>query len=73
MTAREIGSIVLRVQEEFLDTPALQVTLPDAERRFGLDPVACHAVLGTLVDSQVLTRTRDGVYLRYYAREARAA
>lgn len=72
-TARQIGSLVLRVQDAFLDRPTLQLTLPDAERQFGIDPFTCHAVLDTLVDAHVLARTHEGVYLRPWPRQAHAA
>lgn len=72
-TARQIGSLVLRVQDAFLDSPTLQVTLPQAQREFGMDAFTCHAVLGALVDAHVLARTRDGVYLRHFPRQAYAA
>lgn len=72
-TAPEIGSLVLRLQGAFLDRPALQLTLPDAERRFEIDPFTCRAVLGALVDAHVLARMPGGVYVRHVPRQAHAA
>ena len=72
-TARQIGSFVLRVQDAFLDAPTLQVTLPQAQREFGMDVFTCRAVLGALVDAHVLARTPDGVYARHFPRQAHAA
>lgn len=72
-TTRQIGSFVLRVQGAFLDSPALQVTVPQAQREFGMDAFTCRAVLGALVDAHVLARTPDGVYARHFPRQARAA
>jgi hypothetical protein len=72
-TARQIGSLVLRVQDAFLDSPTLQVTLPQAQRAFGMDAFTCHAVLGALVDGHVLARTPEGVYTRQFPRQAHAA
>lgn len=72
-TARQIGSLVLRVQGAFLDQPTLQLTLPDAARRLGVDAFTCRAVLDALADARVLARTADGVYLRHFPRQAHAA
>jgi hypothetical protein len=68
MTANssQLGSIVLRVQGAFLDMPELTLTLAEARRWFDVDEALCEAVLGTLVDAGVLTRTADGAYARYF-------
>ena len=63
---REIGSIVTRIQDAFLDAPSLNLTLSQAERRFGLDCTTCKAVLDTLLDAHVLVKTDDGSYMRFY-------
>jgi len=68
-----IGDLVVRMQGDFLDAPTLTLRLPDAERRFRVDRITCEAVLGALVDSQVLARTRDGAYVRFFPRLAHAA
>jgi hypothetical protein len=75
MTAscREIGSLVLRVQNSFLDTPGLALTPPRAQRRFGLDQTTCEAVLEMLADAGVLTTTRSGAFVRRFPRAARHA
>ena len=65
---RWIEAILTRIQGDFLDTPALRLTLLDAQRRFDLDDATCEALFGTLVDAQVLTRWPDGTYLRYFPR-----
>lgn len=53
----QLAALVVRMQGEFLDAPTLKLTLPEAERRFGVDGVTCEAVLGALVDASVLART----------------
>ena len=68
-----IGELVVRMQGDFLDAPTLTLRLPDAERRFGVTRITCEAGLGALVDSQVLARTRDGAYVRFFPRLAQAA
>jgi hypothetical protein len=75
MTAscRELGSLVLRVQNDFLDTPGLALTLPKAQRHFGLDRPTCEAVLGMLADAGVLATTRGSAFVRRFPRLARHA
>lgn len=62
-TRAGIESLVTQIQSAFLDTPAMCLTLRDAQRRFGINEVTCAGVLGALVDARVLT-LRDGVYRR---------
>ena len=54
----------MRIQNDFLDDPALKLTLPRAQARFGVDAVTGEAVLGALLDAGVLARTPDGAYVR---------
>jgi hypothetical protein len=68
-----VEAMVMRVQRAFLDTPALCLTLPQAERHFGIDRISCEAVLGALVDANVLARSVDGRYTRFFPRLANAA
>ena len=65
-----IEALVMQMQDEFLESPALRLTLSDAERRFGVDRVTCDAVLGTLVDATVLARTPEGAFVRFFPRRA---
>ena len=68
MSARSgrIQDLVIRVQGDFLEIPGLTLTLVDAERRFGVDPTTCDAVLGLLAEANVLTRNGDGAYTRLF-------
>lgn len=68
-TRGQIENLVVRIQSDFLDNPTLALTLPAAEKRFGIDEVACVGVLGALVDARVLTE-REGAYRRHAARRA---
>ena len=65
--------LVTRIQGDFLNTPFLKLTAPDAEQRFGVDHVTCEALLGVLVDARVLARTRDGAYVRFFPQLSQAA
>ena len=71
--APQIESLVLGIQNAFLDQPTLRLTLTAAARQFGLDRLTCRAVLGALVDAHVLARTQDGLYHRHFPRRAHAA
>ena len=66
-TRDRLESLVMQVQTAFLENPALSLTLPTAQRRFGIDDVTCAGVLGALVDARVLTE-RQGAYRRYLPR-----
>ena len=56
--------VLRRVQGEFLEMPGLRLTEAQARRMWGLDAASCHALLGALVESNFLFRTRDGSFMR---------
>lgn len=64
-----IESLVMRVQSVFLENPTLSLSVPTAQRWFGVDEVTCAAVLGALVDARVLVK-HDRVYRRNFPRLA---
>ena len=53
-----------RVQGEYIEMPGLRLTTAQAQRLWNLDRAACDALLGALVDSKFLSRTRDGAFVR---------
>jgi hypothetical protein len=63
---RRIENLVIRIESEFLATPELRLTVPEAERRFEADEITCEAVLDALVDTEVLFKTPDRVYGRVF-------
>ena len=65
-----IGTLVMRMQSAFLEDPELTLTLPHAQRRFGVDEITCQAVLGALADAGVLANVRGGAYVRLFPRRA---
>ena len=71
--ATEIANLITTIQDVFLDSPELTLSVTSARRRFGADRATCLAVLDALVDAQVLEQTRDGSYVRHYPRLAHAA
>jgi hypothetical protein len=64
-TRGRIERLVIRIQTAFLENPDLALTLPTAEKRFGIDEVTCAGVLAALADARVLIE-RDGVYRRRF-------
>ena len=63
-TAAAIGELLLRVEGEYREMPGLSLTVPQAERLWGLDASTCTSVLTALIERRVLTRTASGAYLR---------
>jgi hypothetical protein len=63
-TARDIGTLVVRIQDDLLAAPLVTLTPEDAVRRFGAEQAMCEGVLDLLVDAGVLARCRDGVHAR---------
>lgn len=59
-----LDDVLRRVQGEFNEMPGLRLTLPQAQRLWGLDRAACDSLLGALVDARFLLRTRDGAFVR---------
>ena len=69
LTRSFIESLVMRMQSVFLENPTLSLTVPAAQRWFGVDEVTCAGVLAALVDAQVLVK-HGGVYRRNFPRPA---
>jgi hypothetical protein len=63
----------MQVQGEFLNGRAVKLTAAQAEDRFGIDRGTSEAILDVLAEANVLTRTADGEYIRFFPRLARAA
>jgi len=51
---------VRRIRAEFLEMPGLKLTVPQAQRLWGIDRSTCEAVIEELTASRFLVRTRDG-------------
>ena len=65
---RRIQDLVVRMQQAFLDAPALRLTVPRARRQFSTSAAMCEAVLNFLVEAGVLSRTSQGQYVRLIPR-----
>ena len=51
------------IQGEYLEMPGLQLTKPQVQRLWGLDPATCDAVLDTLEGLRFLKRTDRNAYV----------
>lgn len=49
-----------RVRAEFLEMPGLKLTVPQAQRLWGVDRGTCEALIAELTERRFLSRTRDG-------------
>jgi hypothetical protein len=74
-TRSEIEALVVSIQQEFLQAPAVRLTLTQIAQRVDASLVLCKAVLRVLVDARVLTETTTGEYRRFFphVRESRSA
>lgn len=59
-----IDALLQRIQGEFIEMPGLRLTAAQAQRLWGLEQDVCDALLGALVDANILCRTRDGAFVR---------
>ena len=62
----EIEALVVRIQEEFLQAPAVRLTLDQIARRINASAGLCKAVLCVLVDARLLAQAPGGVYERFF-------
>ena len=65
--------LVVQIQQEFLQAPAVRLTLNQIARRLNASMGLCKAVLRVLVDAHVLAQTSGGVYVRFFPHAARAS
>jgi hypothetical protein len=70
-TRGRIENLVMRIQDDFLRTPWLALTSATAHERFGVDEVACEAVLNALTDAHVVSRSRHGIFVRDFPQTPR--
>ena len=60
----KVQALVERIRGEFREMPGLQLTLAQAQRLFGLDPIACRRVVDTLVEASFLRWTSSGTIVQ---------
>ncbi len=59
--------IIRRIRGEYLEMPGLSLTLPQAQRLWGLDQGFCHDLLNALVAAGFLVRTNAGAFVHHDA------
>ncbi|MGE5833533.1 MAG: hypothetical protein ACM4AI_03560 [Acidobacteriota bacterium] len=62
--SRQIGDLVIAVQDCFLAAPGQALTPWQVERLSGADETTCRAILDLLADGGVIARTSGGRYIR---------
>jgi hypothetical protein len=58
-----IAELVHLVRAEYLEMPGLSLTGPQVRRMWGLDSATCETVLGALLETKFLSRTRKGLFV----------
>lgn len=58
------SDLISRARGEYLEMPGLSLTVPQAQRLWGLDHMACSQVLQGLIEAGFLKRRPDGTYVR---------
>ncbi len=56
--------VLRRVRGEFLEMPGMRLTAAQARRLWNLDAAQTDALLTALVETQFLSRTRDGAFVQ---------
>ncbi len=60
-----VHEMLQRIRGEYLEMPGLRLTAEQARRLWSVDDLGtCRSLLDTLVESNFLTRSRDGKYAR---------
>jgi hypothetical protein len=59
-----LSEVVRRVRAEYRESPGMSLTKAQVQRLWGLDASTCDVVLGQLLDTGFLRRTRDDGYVR---------
>lgn len=58
------SDVITRVKAEFSEMPCLRLTMPQAQRLFGLCPEVSGAVMQALVQERFLHQSESGVFMR---------
>lgn len=59
-----LQALVTRVRAEFNEMPGLRLTLPQAQRLWGVEPAVCETVVEALIQDAFLRRTAGGTIVR---------
>ena len=58
------SALLTRIRGEYLEMPGLRLTLAQAQRLCGVEPILCRRVLDALVETKFLCVTTSGHYAR---------
>jgi hypothetical protein len=64
-SAPRFDELVIRVRGEYREMPGLSLTVPQAQRLWGLDGVTCQRLFERLVEAKFLRRSRHGRFIRW--------
>ena len=59
--------LMVRVRGEYREMPGLSLTVPQAQRLWGLDDSTCQTLFERLLETRFLRRTRYGRFVRWDA------
>ena len=59
------NALLDRIRGEYLEMPGLRLTLPQAQRLWGLPGDVCEYALTRLIDDGFLRRTCDGAFVQH--------
>jgi hypothetical protein len=59
-----LHDLLRRIEGEYREMPGMSVTMPQAQRLWGLDAITCAFILKTLVDRRILRRTPHGTFVK---------
>jgi hypothetical protein len=57
-------ALIVRVRGEYHEMPGLSLTVPQAQRLWGLEDSLCRSLFECLVETKFLRRTRHGRFVR---------
>ena len=59
-----VRQAVARMEAEYREMPGLMLTIPQAQRLWGLERATCTIALATLLQRRFLKQAANGLYLR---------
>ena len=57
------SQLLLRIREEYLEMPGLQLTSAQARRLWGEDRATCDAAFANLIETKFLSCTDEGLFV----------
>lgn len=63
----QLDELIVRIRGEYLEMPGLALTVPQAQRLWGLDHSTCERLFQRLVEARFVRRTRHGRFVLWDA------